>query len=179
MNIKGHKISVEVPYFTIDLSGHSYELDMARKAVNELRATEPGIDSNVKSVYASPYDSHKRNDKLQPLCRLVTKICGFVTENALGQKLDFSVVNCWTAVYEKNDFTVMHTHWPVLFSAVIYLESDEDSSPLILGNQINVPATKDTMVIFPGWLEHEVCETPTQRVVIAMNLATVFDKTTD
>jgi hypothetical protein len=177
MNIKGHKISVEVPYFTIDLSEYNYELDMARKAVEELQVNEPGIESNVKSIYVSPYNSHMRNDKLHPLCRLVTKICEFITENALGQKLEFSVTNCWAAIYEKDDFTVMHTHWPVLFSAVIYLESDEDSSPLILGDQINVPATKNTMVIFPGWLEHEVCETATPRVVVAMNLSVAFDKT--
>jgi hypothetical protein len=179
MNIKGHKISVEVPYFTIDLSEYEHELNLARAAVEELQATEPSIDSNVKSIYTSPYDSHKRNDKLLPLCQLVTKICGFVTKNALGRKIEFSIVNCWTSIYEPGDFTNPHTHWPSLFGVVIYLESDEDSSPLILENQMNVPATKNSMVILPGWVEHEVCETPTKRVVIAMNLAVLFDKTTD
>jgi hypothetical protein len=174
MNVQGHKISTQLPYFTIDLSRYQFELDLAREAIYDLQKCFPHTESNVKNYYTSPYDSHLQSTKLDPLCNLVLKLSSFITENALQQKLDFKIVNCWGSIYHPGDFTVLHNHWPCFFSAVVYLDADADSAPLILDNQLCVLAERSKMVLFPGWLDHEVPPTKTQRTVIAFNLTVDF-----
>jgi len=178
MNIQGHKISVSLPYFTIDLSKYQKELDLAREAIYELQKNHRHTESNLKNFYTSPYDSHLKSDKLHPLCTLVIKLAGFITENALGQKLDFTILNCWGSIYNPGDYAVIHNHWPSFFSGVVYLDADEQSSPLILDNQLCVKAKKSHMTLFPGWVDHEVPPTKSQRVIIAFNFHTDFSHLT-
>ena len=176
MNIQGHQLQVTLPYFTVDLGTHTQALADARQALEELRVEEPSIMSNVDANYVSPYDSHRRNPKLQPLCDLARTCCEYVTETVLGQGLELAVINCWVADYRPGDFTHRHDHWPMLFSCVIYLDCDHDSAPLILANDHEVQAVTGRMVIFPGWVEHEVRPTVSARSCVAINLAAMWDR---
>lgn len=173
MKFFGNNVKSELPIFAVDFQNRP-ELDTARLAVIEIQKTTPGIESNVKSVYTSPYDSHLRNDNLVPLSKLVCQSAAFVTENALGQKLDFDIINCWVSIYQKGDFTINHNHWPSLFSAVVYLEASEKSAPLIFENEISVPAIRNNMILFPGWIKHSVPPTEEERVIVAYNLTAIF-----
>lgn len=179
MNIQGHRVKVELPYFTVDLSSHTQELAAARQALTELRAAEPSMVSNVNAEYVSPYDSHRRSPKLMPLCKLAQNCCEYLTETVLGQRLELAVINCWLADYKPGDFTHLHDHWPMLFSCVIYLDCDAHSAPLILSNSTEVKADVGLMVIFPGWVEHEVMPTDSARSCVAINLAALWDRTAD
>jgi hypothetical protein len=176
--ITGHKLKVSLPYFTVDLGSHTQALADARQALEELRLEEPSITSNVNADYVSPYDSHRRNTKLQPLCKLAVSCCEYVTETVLGQGLELAVINCWVAEYKPGDFTHRHDHWPMLFSCVIYLDCDQDSAPLILGDT-KVEVRTGLMVIFPGWVEHEVLPTVGARSCVAINLAAMWDRAGD
>ena len=179
MNIQGHQLQVTLPYFTVDLGTHTQALADARLALEELRVEEPSIMSNVDANYVSPYDSHRRNPKLQPLCALARTCCEYVTETVLGQRLELAVINCWVADYRPGDFTHRHDHWPMLFSCVIYLDCDQDSAPLVLANDTVVQAVTGRMVIFPGWVEHEVLPTVSARSCVAINLAAMWDRARD
>lgn len=174
MNIQGHKISSQLPYFTVDISKYQLELDTARDAIFELQQSHPHTESNVKNYYTSPYDSHLKTRKLEPLNQLVLRLASFICQNALGQKLDFKIVNCWGSIYMPGDYAVIHNHWPVFFSSIVYLDADDQSSPLILDNQICVSPKKSHLVLFPGWLDHEVPPTQSQRNIIAYNLTVDF-----
>jgi hypothetical protein len=174
MKVFGHNVQTSLPIFVADLS-EMQELDQARKAVDELRKAYPTIESNVKSVYTSPFDSHTKNENLLPLSRLVCKAASFLTENAMGQRLEFEIMNCWVSVYERGDHTISHNHWPSLFSVVVYLEADDNSSPLVFENQIPIKVQKNQMVMFPGWILHNVPKTESSRIIVAYNLTAVFD----
>ena len=176
MNIQGHRLQVSLPYFTVDLGTHTQALDLARQALAELRVEAPSITSNVAADYVSPYDSHRRNTKLMPVCELARNCCEYLTETVLGQRLELRVINCWAADYGPGDFTHRHDHWPMLFSCVIYLDCDHLSAPLILANDHEVQAETGRMVIFPGWVEHEVPPTASARSCVAINLAAMWDR---
>ena len=59
-----------MPIFWADLSDKPEQLLMARQAIDELRVSHPdSVQSNVKSVYMSPWKSHQLNAKLVPICQ--------------------------------------------------------------------------------------------------------------
>jgi hypothetical protein len=61
-------------------------------------------------------------------------------------------------------------HYPSDLSAVVYLEADEKSAPIVFGDGLAIQPKPGLLVIFPGILLHEVPENNSKRVVVAMNL---------
>lgn len=169
-------VAANLPVFVGDLRPLQAQLDLARTAIDELRAQYPeSTPSNVQARYMSPWKSHGLSPKLTPLCHSVLRVAttcadtihapGFASLN-----LQLAVVDCWGAIYEPGDHARLHNHFPADFSAVVFLESEGDGAPLLLGNGQAVPPTPGTLVLFPGVLDHEVPPTSGRRVVIAMNL---------
>lgn len=90
--------------------------------------------------------------------------------------IELVTYDCWGAIYRKGDYTIMHNHWPHLWSFVYYVKSEKKSSPLIFdnapqGSHYIWPKTND-MVIFPAWLNHSVPKhnSSQERIVISGNL---------
>ena len=70
--IKQLSVETSLPIFWTDLSHLTEQLTLARQAIDELRETNPEtVESNVKSVYMSPWKSHRINDKLLPISEIV------------------------------------------------------------------------------------------------------------
>ena len=109
-------------------------------------------------------------------------ICDFARELSLeNSPVQFipDVYDCWGAVYRKGEFTQSHDHWPSIWSWCYYVNVSSKCSPLhfknasgILNEPLNVQPSNGLMVIFPGWVKHEVkpqsCEH--ERVMIAGNI---------
>lgn len=177
-NLIINQMSVEtsIPIFWTDLSHLLEELTLARQAIDELRESNPeSVESNVKSVYMSPWKSHKLNDKLLPISRNVIDYTKQAVVQYLNNDLDklnwdLQVTECWGAIYEENDHTIPHKHFPADFSAVIYLEAEEDCAPIIFANNLIVHPKPNQMIIFPGMLLHSVPENTGKRVVLVMNM---------
>jgi hypothetical protein len=82
--------------------------------------------------------------------------------------------NIWSAVYKKGDYTVPHAHTPSSGSFVYYVKAENDAAPLIFSfSDFAVPALTDTLVIFPGYMTHEVPPllSDESRIVIAGNFS--------
>ncbi len=165
-----------MPVFTCSLTPHKIALQLAREAIDELRAVDPTpLQSNVQAVYVSPWDSHYRNQKLLPICEIVRQISLHVTKVFLtadfpALNLDYFVKDCWGMIYEKSDHTRKHNHFPAELSCALYLEADPDCAPIVFENGMQVQPQADLLVLFPSILNHEVPATPGRRVVISMNL---------
>lgn len=78
MKFQGTQIVSTLPIFKSNLSEYENELSLAIEAAHLLKENVPAMESNVKSQYVSPYNSHKLEPKLKPLCDLAVKSCNFV-----------------------------------------------------------------------------------------------------
>ncbi len=170
MKFQGTQIVAALPVFKGNLSEYEKELTLAIEAAHLLKENVPAMESNVKSQYVSPYNSHKLEPKLKPLCDLAVKSCNFVAGSISPVPFKFYVDNCWVAFYEPNDSTNPHNHWPFALSCVIYLDIDEDGAPLVFEGRTEIKPNKNDIIIFPGWVTHEVPRTSGKRLVVAMNL---------
>lgn len=176
VRIVGASIQTEVPAIIAELGPIADRLQLAREAIEELRVSHPqSPESNVKSVYMSPWKSHMLNPKLMPLCASVVEIAKAAAPKAwsgdLGALgLDLLVTHCWGAIYEQADYTAPHNHWPADLSCVVYLEADPGCAPLVFSKTSAYQPRLGTLIMFPGITMHEVPATPGRRVVVAMNL---------
>jgi hypothetical protein len=170
------EVETKAQIYWCDMSHLAAELLLARLALDELRISHPeSTPSNVKAVYMSPWKSHLLNTKLHPICNsvihTVKQICkDFWNTDMEGLNLDFLIADCWGVTYEQSDKTIIHSHFPSDFSAVIYLDADDDSAPIIFEEKLLVKPKPNTLIIFPGYLRHEVPENNGKRTVLAMNL---------
>jgi hypothetical protein len=176
IHIVGASIQTELPIVIAELAPIADRLLLAREAIDELRASHPDSpESNVKSVYMSPWKSHLLNAKLLPLCASVVEIAKMAAPkawsadfDALG--LDLLVTHCWGAIYEQSDHTAPHNHFPADVSVVVYLEAEAGCAPLVFSDRSAFQPRPATLVMFPGITVHSVPPTPGRRVVVAMNL---------
>ena len=158
-------VPLQLPVFCCDLSAKfQTELSLAKEAVQELQIS-----------HSSSYKSHLLNAKLVPLTELVLKLAKKASKETLSCDLDsinvdLFTADCWCAVYEESDETVPHNHFPSDFSAVVYLEAEDDSAPIIFANSILVKPVSGSLVLFPGILQHHVPPTKGRRVIVAMNI---------
>jgi hypothetical protein len=170
------EVEMKAPIYWCDISHLTAELMLARLAIEELHVSHPeSTPSNVKAVYMSPWKSHLLTPKLQPVCSaviaIVKQICkDFWNTDMEGLNLDFMIADCWGVIYEHSDKTIVHSHFPSDFSAVIYLDADNDSAPIIFEEKLLVKPKPNTLIVFPGYLRHEVPENKGKRMVLAMNL---------
>jgi hypothetical protein len=176
VRVVGASIQTELPVIIAELDPIADRLQLAREAIAELRISHPqSPQSNVKSVYMSPWKSHLLNDKLMPLCASVVEIAKAAAPKAWSGDLealglDLLVTHCWGAIYEQADYTAPHNHWPADLSCVVYLEAEPGCAPLVFSKTSAYQPRPGTLIMFPGITMHEVPATPGRRVVVAMNL---------
>jgi hypothetical protein len=179
--LKCYSLPSEDKIYIYDLSDNQAIVDLAMQGAEEIKASHPEtVISNVKSKYMSPWNSHVINNKFIPLCQFVEQLTMQMSLLAYGADIkglnvEFRVTDCWYARYEPNDFTVKHKHYPADWSAVVYCNVDETSAGIIFDDKYKIQPTKNMLLLFPGYLNHEVPPTEGVRDVIAFN---IFKKAT-
>ena len=172
-------VPTEATVFGCSLLAHPTELAQAKLALVELRQNYPdSTPSNVKAVYMSPWKSHLLTTQLTPLIQLVSSKIKEASKQYLATDLtalnyELAVADCWCAVYDTSNYTVPHTHIPAAYSAVVYLEMDENSAPIVFNNSLAVNPVSGTLVFFPGHLLHHVPATQGKRIIVVINYLTV------
>lgn len=178
LNVKLLPVRSTISAYCVDLSLYKEELDLARLGVFDLLKTHPCKEAlNIKSNESTPLNSHLLSTKLEPICDLICEIAMNIAVNYLAQNFDkqnliFKVHSCWSASYKENDYAVSHNHFPADLAAVIYLDVEQNSAPLILGEGIMMIPRANSLIIFPGILQHHVPQASGVRRVLAMNLNT-------
>lgn len=171
LQIEFKKVVKELPVFSTNIGRHKQALALAAQAIFEEREKNPmRMESNVKAEYVSSWGSHLNNPKFQPLIDIVLSFCKEISKTYFNTELEFKIFNCWGMLYEKGDYAVKHSHYPSTFAAVIYLEVDENSAPIIFENDLTVIPSSGSMIVFPAILHHEVPKSESKRMVIAMNI---------
>lgn len=169
------KVMAELPVFSCSLLDHTDVLLLAKVGLQELRDSHPdSTPSNVMAEYMSPWKSHLLTEKLNPLIALVALKIKSASRQFFNMDLnelnfELAVSDCWTAVYEKTNYAIPHSHYPSDFSSVIYLDMEAESAPIVFNHQLVVKPAIGSLVFFPGLLLHHVPKTEGKRTIVAIN----------
>jgi len=164
-------VSKELPIFSANIGRHRDALRLAAEAILEEREKNPApMRSNVMARYVSGYASHLNNPKFQPLIDVVLSFCEEVSRHHFNCALRYKCYNCWGMLYDREDHAVKHNHFPSTFGAVVYIDVEEGSAPIVFENQLTVVPTSGSLVVFPAILDHLVPKTEGRRMVVAMNI---------
>lgn len=134
--------------------------------------------TNVKALMTS-YHIYEDSDIFDNLFNIIIKsinICPWVDPNN-----SIRYASAWGAVYKENEETVPHNHGNTLVSFVLYLQTDQTSSPLKIHTSPEIiiyPKVND-LIMFRGHIKHSVPPQPTiidkDRIVLAGNIIEVFN----
>ena len=126
--------------------------------------------TNVSATRYPGYQIWEDTKVFNKLFNNIQKVAFKVTNlNPKTQKT--KIVEAWSIIYEDNDYTKRHNHLLTPYSFVYYVKSDINSSSLLFPEcNYEVRPEEDLLVIFPGYLFHEVLENRGTRYVIAGNL---------
>lgn len=135
-------------------------------------------ETNVKTTIMT--DWMLLNDGNEPILR---ELCQYIQREAMrhspawhvgGEPIHMNLYNVWGAVYEKDDYSITHDHWPAIWSFCYYAKADAKSAPLVFtDNGLEIKPIEGMFILFPGWVRHHV---PQQagagsRVIVAGNFS--------
>ena len=140
--------------------------------------------SNVKAWH-SAWNTHEINPKFQPLIEIVLNGCKFIDEGYNeGRGLKYFIKELWAMMYEKDDWTKRHAHYPTHFACCYYVEVEPNCAPIIFASKVNDGKNNDNepfilqpkdglLAIWPGHLHHEIPQTLGKRMCVSMNIGAI------
>ena len=153
----------------------SYYVPNILNMVNDYRRNNPtSVNSNSHlSSWRSDWKTHKKDSRFNVLIDFTIETLEKIHKDLFHSEREFACIEMWIAQYDKGDHAERHYHYPLDWSAVYYINVEDNTSPIIFGEDIRVQPENNMMLLFPGWLNHRVPKTQGKRTLIAMN----FDKT--
>lgn len=176
---------------------HSFSVKIYKKqiSVEQQKTIENEINQNCGNILnLLKYDNFNREDR--PLFSNPTFDENFILENnlfKLSSIIDNSVEEyleeysyypackliirqSWALLCKKNTSAQVHSHSNMVISGVYYHQSDRSSnkirlhSPLQFGkNFIDIQPEKGMILLFPGWMGHEILPTANDTVRISIS----------
>ena len=131
------------------------------------------VQQNQTNVQASMTDwyMHETNSDFMQVCEIAIQLA---YENSPSMAIvSLMPYDCWGAIYTKGNYTKSHEHWPQIWSWVYNVECCEKCAPLIFEDaSYQIAPIKGNMVLFPGWIRHQVSEQQCdhERIILAGNL---------
>ena len=173
--MNSQNVLVSVPVYTkiLDLDNKNLK-DII---VNHRNVFSKGDSSNVKA-WNSAKNTHKINPHFQPYIDTILQeikdikkydrtFCGFAGFEKTLYLRDF-----WAIMYDTDDYTKSHQHFPCPYVASYYVEASPNSAPIHFDGvqTLKIIPKSGMLVVWPGTLYHSVPPTDGKRTVLAMNL---------
>ena len=147
---------------------HQFEIDNDEVMKSMIKVIDDRGDeefhmTNLK-CNMTEYRSWEKDDRFDKLLPIIDEIID-------QTPVDIRLGDMWGAVYESEEYALEHDHGNSDWSFCLYLKEGEGFPPLIVDGN-DVEPKKGLMVVFPGWVRHEVKskEFDGQRYVVAGNL---------
>jgi uncharacterized protein (TIGR02466 family) len=184
-----------VPLFMFhDVGGAALNRELATRLLAE-SGHSPGVQrSNIGGWHSRP-DLTRRSDQcirmlLDRMLDCAREAVQSVIVPERGAVASVEMAHAWAMIMRDGDFTALHDHGEADWSAVYYVDADPSptaSGELLLADprygvrpipelglftsMVTIQPRSGDLVIFPGWLKHQVCTYQGQRprVSIAAN----------
>jgi len=157
---------------------YSFPQLITEQVCKEYRKSFPQSNTSNVQAWHSKYNTHEITNVFDPLIDVTLNKCydismEFFTCNIKNDSR-FIVNNLWVAMYEKNDHTLIHHHFPYQFAACYYVDVNDDSSPIIFGfnnDPTSIQPENGMLLIWNGMIPHMVAPTNKKRTCICMNIS--------
>lgn len=136
--------------------------------------------------YRTRWDMHDHYESFANLGEIAKSVAdmhplaGRSKPDGTPDPIPWIIKESWGLIYEKGNYTSVHSHWPSTWGYVYTVEACDDCSPLIfdqMDQHVQFFPKNGQLLVFPAWLNHHVpeqkCEHP--RIKIAGNLDTGWD----
>lgn len=103
----------------------------------------------------------------------IINTCHYLNSLYYRKTVDLQVSNLWGMIYKKDDYAIVHDHWPALWSGVYYLRAPKGSGDLVFPQLKQRIRPKDNLlVLFRGDVRHgvEENETDNERICVSFNV---------
>ena len=180
----------QTPIFVCELNGITDACDL-EPYIRKCCSDTPGKFEHGM-VVQSRYDLN-RDEKLAPLCREIFEIARSIAQSVYRYSPNYvvEITSMWGNIQKPGCFFPAHIHHNNVFSGVFYLNDDDGFPPVTFWRptetmldpkkqEYNVfnqgsfrrPVKKDTLIMFPAWLNHsvDINTTARDRVGISFNL---------
>ncbi len=164
------KISnIETLIWTLDLDGMFDNL-LLKKYILEHKERYPEPNTPTIQTWNTTLHLHHINSNFDFFVEKINEKVNKVVNDHFYYT--YYIDNLWAMIYEKGSYTKMHDHRGAHYAFVYYVEADENTSPLIFEKNIVIKPKTSRLVLFSGFLKHEVPELveDSARIAIAGNL---------
>tara|TARA_Y100000766_G_scaffold84309_1_gene71658 strand:- start:1181 stop:1726 length:546 start_codon:yes stop_codon:yes gene_type:complete len=159
------------PVFTTVFEDNLEFNNNLKESIIEHRNNNPESNNSNVNAWHSSYLTHKETPKFNHLIDMVLDACSIISKNEYQcPDVYFNVVNLWCMMYEKNDNTKIHNHFPSDFACCYYVDVEPNCSPIIFENNFEIKPENGMLIIWPAILDHEVPPTNGKRICISMNI---------
>lgn len=132
-----------------------------------------GKDIETTLDFISTSIAHLINPEIKKVANYVESKCKEISNEFYSLDIGYNTRNCSILFYKKGNKISKHFHFPYAFVCAIYIQVEENCSPIILGDNYKVQPRNGLGLIFPGHLMHSVSETISDRIMMTMDLEAI------
>jgi len=166
-NPHSQSFRVKYPVVQKDCSNEELQKRLVQtcRDIGDVQKSSTNVQASMTGWYM-----HETNSDFMEVCRMAIELA---YDNSPRQGVPLMPYDCWGAIYTKGNYTKLHEHWPQIWSWVYNVECCENCAPLIFEDaSYQIAPIKGNMVLFPGWIRHQVSEQQCdhERIILAGNL---------
>ena len=164
-------VTISLPIFK-----YSFPQVITKKTCKQYRKSFPQSNNSNVHAWHSDYRTHETTDVFDPLIKLTIDTCNSISDDVFKSPIrlpyHYTVDNLWVAMYEHNDYTIKHDHFPAIFSACYYVDVKDNCSPIIFGenDELSIQPENGMLLVWLGIIPHKVMPTKKKRTCICMNV---------
>ena len=168
MKIEKIMAQVEVPFIQFQLPNY---MDIKQEIIDviEKEAVTNTFDGNFPNALRTPWFITKYKS-IKWLSDQITKTIGKFDKCNEGTLICDEI---WGIISENNSTTKSHSHYPAIWSAVIYISCPEGSGKTVWPDiDKKVKPVDGTVCLFPGYLKHyvEASDQKVRRIIVSCNI---------
>ena len=162
-------VAKKYPIFAVDLDLPLDKRVELKQNIIKYRENNPESNkSNVKAWHSDWFT--QKNDVFKNISQRLVYECNKILQDFLKSDEELYCYNMWINMYEKDDYTVLHQHFPSDYSICYYVDVEENCSPIKFPPKLEITPKNDMLLIFDSNIFHEVPPTKGERTLISMNL---------
>ena len=177
----------QTPIFSENFNGLTDQLGLEEYITQLCYETPYTFD---KTEFIQSRSDLQKQEIVQPLCLKIYDIMNSIVDVYKYDTYRIEITSMWGNVQKPGTYFKRHSHYNNMFSGVFYLNENKEFPPIVFSrpeeqsvdpkkvefNPFNQGSyfhetKKDTLIIFPAWLQHsvDINETDEDRVNISFN----------